>query len=92
MNPSKTQLRIMIDTIPALAWCCLTDGATEFLNKRWLDYTGLSLDEALAWGWQRPVHPEDFEKLMEKWRAILDSGEPGEAEGYFSAACQGGSF
>lgn len=82
----------MIDTIPALAWCCLTDGATEFLNKRWLDYTGLSLDEALAWGWQRPVHPEDFEKLMEKWRAILDSGEPGEAEGYFSAACQGGSF
>src|ERR1700735_643828 len=26
MNSSESQLRIMIDTIPALAWCCFTDG------------------------------------------------------------------
>ncbi len=80
MNPSETQLRIMIDMIPAMAWCCLTDGTTEFLNKRWLDYTGLSLDQSLGWGWQAPVHPEDLEKIMEVWRAILASGEPGEGE------------
>ena len=80
MNLSETQLRIMIDLIPAMAWCCLTDGTTEFLNKRWLEYTGLSLDQSLGWGWQAPVHPEDLGKLMETWRAILASGEPGEEE------------
>ncbi len=80
MKPSETQLRIMIDTIPALAWCCFTDGTTEFLNKRWLEYTGLSQEEAAGWGWQRPVHPEDLEKLLRTWQAILGSGEPGEAE------------
>ena len=78
MYPSEAQLRNMIDTIPALAWCCFTDGTTEFLNRRWLEYTGLSQEEAAGWGWQRPVHPEDLGKLMDTWRALLASGEPGE--------------
>jgi formate hydrogenlyase transcriptional activator len=80
VNPSEAQLRIMIDTIPALAWCCLPDGTTEFSNKRWLDYTGLSQDEALGWGWQRAVHPDDLEKLVEMWQAVIASGEPGGGE------------
>jgi formate hydrogenlyase transcriptional activator len=80
MNPSDTELRSMIETIPALAWCCFTDGTTKFFNKRWLEYTGLSQEEAAGWGWQRPVHPDDLEKLMETWQAILASGEPGEEE------------
>ena len=80
MYPSEDQLRIMIDTIPALAWSCQPDGTTEFSNKRWLDYTGLSQSEALGLGWQLAVHPDDLGKLVERWRAILASGEPGEAE------------
>src|SRR2546425_3081362 len=73
-------LRMMIDTIPALAWSCRPDGTTEFLNQRWLDYTGLSLAEALGWGWKAPIHPEDLGKLMDTWRGLLASGEPGEEE------------
>ena len=80
MLPSEAQLRIMIDAMPALAWCLLNDGTTEFLNKRWLDYTGLSLADSLGWGWQAAVHPEDLGKLMETWQAISASGEPGEEE------------
>jgi PAS domain S-box-containing protein len=70
----------MIDTIPALAWCCLPDGSNEFTNKRWVDYTGLSRTETLGQGWQRAFHPDDLKTAMEKLRAILASGEPGEAE------------
>ena len=80
MDPSDKQLRIMIDTIPALAWCCFPDGTTEFSNRRWLEYTGLSQDEALSWGWQRAVHPDDLDNLMEAWRFILASGEAGGGE------------
>jgi PAS domain-containing protein len=50
MDPSEIQLRNMIDTIPALAWCCFPDGTTEFSNRRWLEYTGLSQGEALGQG------------------------------------------
>ena len=80
MKGSEDQLRIMIDKIPTLAWACRPDGTTEFLNQRWLDYTGLSLEEALGWGWQVPVHPEDLGKLMEAWQGLLGSADPGEAE------------
>src|SRR5207247_11085224 len=46
MNDSEMQFRQMIDELPALAWSCLPDGSGEFLNKQWLDYTGLSAEAA----------------------------------------------
>jgi formate hydrogenlyase transcriptional activator len=80
MYLSEAQLRNMIDTIPALAWCCFPDGTVEFSNRRWLEYTGLSQDEALGRGWQRPVHPDDLERVIDAWRALLASGEAGGGE------------
>jgi PAS domain S-box-containing protein len=41
---SEEYLRLTIDTIPTLAWCGRPDGSNEFLNQRWLDYTGLSIE------------------------------------------------
>ena len=70
----------MIDTIPSLAWACRPDGTTEFLNQRWLDYTGLSQEQALGLGWQVPIHPDDLGQLMDTWLALLASGKPGEEE------------
>jgi len=80
MKESEDQFRLMIDRIPTLAWSCLPDGTAEFLNQRWLEYTGLSLEEGLGWGWKVPVHPEDIEKLVATWLGLLASGEPGEEE------------
>jgi formate hydrogenlyase transcriptional activator len=70
----------MIDAIPAMTWSSLPDGSVEFLNRRWLDYAGLSLDEALGWGWTAAVHPDDLDLLTNRWRALLASGQPGEIE------------
>jgi PAS domain-containing protein len=46
ITKSEVRLRTIIDTIPAMAWCALPDGFAEFHNQRWLDYTGLSDEEA----------------------------------------------
>src|SRR5713226_3164072 len=70
----------MIDAIPAIAWSCLPDGSVEFLNRRWLDYTGLSLDRALGRGWKATIHPNDVENVTEWQSALLISGEAGEIE------------
>jgi len=75
-----SNLREMIDTIPALAWSAHPDGSAEFLNRRWLDYTGLSAEQALGWGWQAAIHPDDLEGLAVKWRSSLASGTAVEAE------------
>jgi formate hydrogenlyase transcriptional activator len=69
-----------VDAIPTLAWSARPDGSAEFLNRRWLDYTGLSAEEASDWGWTAAVHTEDRVRLMDCWRHLLASGEPGEIE------------
>lgn len=80
LQRSKDDLRIAIDTIPGLVWTSRPDGQIEYLNKRWLDYTGLTLAEGAGWGWQRAIHPGDLEGLGAYWRSILASGEAGEYE------------
>src|SRR5882724_3501453 len=68
----------IIDAIPTLAWRALPGGSTEFLNRRWHDYTGLSPEEGLGWGWKKAVHPDDLGRLTAEWASILAKGERGE--------------
>jgi len=71
----------ILDAIPAIAWCKSPDGANEFVNQRWQEYTGIPAEEARGHGWQKAVHPEDLPKLSEKWAEIVASGTSGEFEG-----------
>ena len=80
VRSSEARLRRVIDTIPTMAWCNLPDGSNEFVNRRWLEYTGLSAEESHGSGWQVAIHPDDARALAEKWRGSLVSGEPGEME------------
>jgi len=80
IRQSEARLRKIIDTIPTIAWCGRPDGTKEFFNQRWHDYTGLSPEEAHGWGWKVAIHPDDLEKLADKWFAFVDCGEAGEVE------------
>jgi PAS domain S-box-containing protein len=61
-------------------WRCRPDGSVEFFNRRWLEYTGLSLDRALGWGWTGAIHPDDLDQLTDRWRELVASGESGQLE------------
>ena len=74
------ELREVIETIPCMAWSAMTDGAAEFFNRRWLDYAGLSADQARGTGWITALHPNDLKGLVDYWQGILASGRPGEFE------------
>ena len=51
-TPEAQDIRPVIDAIPTLAWSARADGSADFFNQRWLDYTGLSAEQALDWGWK----------------------------------------
>jgi PAS domain S-box-containing protein len=80
MKPFEDQLQTIVDTIPVLAWTARADGAAEFFNKRWANFTGLSSENAQDNGWMASVHTDDLTRLRDYWRTILESGEPGEIE------------
>jgi PAS domain S-box-containing protein len=69
-----------LDSIPLQIWRSRADGFMEYLNKRWLDYMGMTRDQALGWQWLVTLHPDDLPELRDTWKKILASGKPGEAE------------
>ena len=77
---SEHNLAAIINTIPTLVWSAGPDGSADFLNRRWLDYTGLSEEQAQGWGWGTAIHPDDVNGLVESWQSALASGLPVEAE------------
>lgn len=80
VRASERDLRFIIDTIPALVWAARPDGSAEFLSRPYLDFVGLSAEEAKDWGWTAALHPDDLGGLAATWQRILASGAPGEAE------------
>jgi PAS domain-containing protein len=86
-EPGDAQdIRLVVDTIPTLAWFAGPDGSAEFHNRRWLDYTGLSAKQALGPGWEAAIHPDDLPRILETFREALNSGKPYEVEGRFPAS------
>lgn len=43
------------------------DGYTTFVNPKWCNISGLSMNEALGYGWMKAVHPEDIEIIKNEW-------------------------
>jgi PAS domain S-box-containing protein len=76
-------IRLVVDTIPTLAWSAGPDGCADFFNQRWLDYTGLTAKQALDSGWQVAIHPDDLPRILETYREALNSVKPFEVEGRF---------
>ncbi len=79
LRQSEDSLRLIIDTIPTMAWTIRPDGAVDFINRRSLDYTGLSLEEEIKEP-THSVHPEDLPRVMEKWLTDMAAGQPSEDE------------
>jgi PAS domain S-box-containing protein len=80
------RLRDVIETIPAYVWSALPDGFIDFINRRWLEFSGFSLNQALGWGWADSLHPEDRARLLEAWRGAIASGKAVEAEARMRSA------
>src|ERR1700730_9103279 len=80
LGEEAVRLQTVIDTVPSFLWRSLPDGSKEYLNKRWYEYTGLPLEQGKGWGWKVVVHPDDLDRLVREWQALLDAPKPGELE------------
>ena len=39
-----------------------------YFNQHWMDYTGLTLEESLGHGWNKPFHPDDQQRAWDAWQ------------------------
>jgi PAS domain S-box-containing protein len=77
---SEEHLRLVIDTIPQQIWSGPADGSLDFCNAQWLSYVGLTQEEVQGEGWQRMLHPDDRERVLNAWRESVTDGTPYEQE------------
>ena len=79
-TPATLKLRAFIDAVLAIAWSALPDGSLDFINQRFLDYTGLSSDQLTGWEWKSVVHSDDIPQLETWWRDVRQSEKAGTTE------------
>lgn len=80
LQEQEKKFREAVEAMPAIAFISLPDGSRTFVNKRWIEFTGLTAEQAAASGPQAATHPEDLNRVVAKWQASLATGEPLEYE------------
>jgi PAS domain S-box-containing protein len=83
---SESQLRSLVETMPQLSWIADPNGKTTFRNKRWQEYSGLTLEDPADERWQATLDPETVEDVKRLWIEALSTKKPYEVEGRFRRA------
>jgi len=64
---SEKEFRNLAEAMPQIVWITRPDGWNTYFNQHWMDYTGLTLEESLGHGWNKPFHPEDQQRAWNAW-------------------------
>jgi PAS domain S-box-containing protein len=72
---SEERFRLMADFAPVLIWMSGPDKLCTYFNKRWLDFTGRSLDQERGNGWAEGVHPDDLQRCLDTYTLAFERRE-----------------
>jgi len=67
---SEAQLRLLTELIPQHIWTGFPGNIADYRNQRWLDYTGMTIEEVRQNGWMTALHLDDHERVV---NAIRDA-------------------
>ncbi len=71
---ARERFRFMAESMPQKIFTALPDGQTDYLNRQWMEFTGLPFEQLPNWG--QFIHPDDLDENVRAWRHSLDTGEP----------------
>lgn len=71
VRDSEARFRDLADTTPALMWTTEERGRVTFVNRRWLEFTGRTLEEEVGDTWAMSSHPDDRPELVSRWLDAL---------------------
>jgi two-component system sensor histidine kinase/response regulator len=86
---SAHRYRFLADTMPQIVWTAKPDGNLDYYNKRWFDYTGMTIEQTKDWGWKHVLHPEDLQNCIDRWTKAFTTACDYEVEYRFRRASDG---
>ncbi len=76
LRESEERFRLLADTAPVLVWRTGPDGRCDFVNRRWLEFTGRTMEQELSDGRMQGVWPDDLEQYHRTYTSALEARKP----------------
>jgi len=76
---SERRYRTLAQAVPHIVWTARPDGAVDYFNQRWFEYTGVSVAQA-AGSWLGILHADDLARCRTDWENAMRWGEMFQAE------------
>lgn len=86
---SEQEFRQLADMMPQFVWTAGSDGSIDYMNSRWFDYTGQTIEQTQGWGWGTVLHPDDLDPCIKQWNQVLQTGRQYEMEYRYKRARDG---
>ncbi len=67
LQESEDAFRTLAELVPQLVWVCTHDGLGIYFNQRWVDYTGLTLEQSYGNGWYAAFHLDGKQSALDVW-------------------------
>ncbi|MGJ7917079.1 PAS domain S-box protein [Massilia sp. LXY-6] len=80
LKDSESRFRSIANVIPQMVWSAPAGGENDYLNSRWTEFTGLTIEQSAGRGWHAFIHPEDLPALLAAWERSQAGGAPFEVE------------
>lgn len=73
LQQDEEYFRTLGEVSPVAIYRTDIEGNCIYANQRWLDLSGLSLEQTLGAGWVNAIHPADKEKVFDEWHRCVKS-------------------
>ena len=81
LRASEHELRQMVDSVPGMIAVANSAGQQEYANKRFLDFTGTTVEELRGFdGLNLLIHPDEREMVINEWLRCSALGQPMELD------------
>jgi PAS domain S-box-containing protein len=76
LRESEARFRMMADTAPVMVWMAGPDTHITFINKRWLEFTGRTVQEEIGDNWFTGIHADDLDRCRKSYLQAFKSEQP----------------
>ena len=69
------RFRFLAEAMPQKIFTATAEGAADYLNQQWLEFTGASFEDLQGGGWARFIHPDDLDESLRRWHHCVETKE-----------------
>lgn len=73
LRDRESRFRDVADAAPVMIWMSGQDKVYNYFSKKWLEFTGRSVEQEERDGWLEGVHPQDREKVAVTYSANFEA-------------------